>query len=116
MINEEFLNNLYDKFNRREIEDVLLLLAEDVKWANGMEGGYLYGRDNIREYWSRQFEVFRPQLDILRVETENSGKTVVTVHQIVKDLDGNILVDKTVEQIFTFENDLIKSYEIGEIS
>lgn len=112
--NQDFIQNLYDSFNRREIETVLSMIAEDVKWANGMEGGFIYGRDNVREYWRRQFEVLSPQLEILKIETDENGRMIVTVHQVVKDLDGNILVDRTVEQIFTIEDDLIKVYEIGE--
>lgn len=115
ILNEEFVQNLYDNFNKREIETVLSIIAEDVKWANGMEGGFIYGRDNVREYWRRQFEVFSPQLEILKSEIDENGRTVVTVHQIVKDLEGNVLADKTVKQIFTLENDLIKTYEIGEV-
>ena len=38
---------------------------------------------------------------------------VVTVHQIVEDLEGNLLADKIVTQIFTIENGLIKTFEIG---
>jgi len=112
--NQDFIQNLYDSFNRREIETVLSMIAEDVKWANGMEGGFIYGRDNVREYWQRQFEVLSPQLEILKSETDEKGRIVVTVHQVVKDLEGNILVDRIVQQIFTVENDLIKIFEIGE--
>ena len=111
--NEEFLRKLYDAFNRREIETVLSMIAEDVKWANGMEGGFIYGRDNVREYWRRQFEVFSPQLEILKIETNQNERTVVIVHQIVKDLEGNIVAERTVEQIFTFDRELIKTFEIG---
>jgi ketosteroid isomerase-like protein len=113
MSSENFLRKLYDAFNRREIETVLSMIAEDVKWANGMEGGFLYGRDNVREYWRRQFEVFNPQLEILNIETDSHGQAKVKVHQVVKDLKGNLLADRTVEQIFRFEGDLIKTFEIG---
>lgn len=112
--NQDFIQSLYDSFNRREIETVLSMIAEDVKWANGMEGGFIYGRDNVNEYWRRQFEVFNPQLEILKSETDENGRIIVTVHQVVKDLEGNLLAERTVEQIFTVENDLIKIYEIGE--
>jgi hypothetical protein len=47
-------------------------------------------------------------------ETDANGRAVVTVRQIVKDLNDKRLAEKTVEQIFTFENDLIKSFEIGD--
>jgi hypothetical protein len=41
----EFLKLLYRGFNSRDIESVLRALHEDVAWANGMEGGYIRGRD-----------------------------------------------------------------------
>jgi ketosteroid isomerase-like protein len=51
------IERLYVLFNRREIEAVLARLTEDVHWANGMEGGYVDGRDAVREYWLRQFDM-----------------------------------------------------------
>jgi len=109
----EFLQNLYDAFNKREIEMVLSMMKEDVKWANGMEGGFVYGRDNVRDYWRKQFEIINPQLEATKFGIDETGRNVVTVHQIVEDLEGNLLADKIVTQIFTIENGLIKTFEIG---
>lgn len=114
-INENFLQNLYAAFNRRDVEAVISMMAEDVKWANGMEGGFVYGRDEVREYWRRQFEMFNPQLEILESETDGD-KATVELRQIVRDLAGNVLDDKTVEHIFTLENGLIKIFEIGNFT
>ncbi len=111
--NRELLQYLYAAFNKREIETVLSMMREDVKWANGMEGGFVHGRDAVREYWKNQFELVDPQLELLKFEIDGKGRSVVNVHQIVQDLNGNVLLDKTVKQIFTFENGLIKTFEIG---
>jgi hypothetical protein len=46
--------------------------------------------------------------------SRSTASTDITVHQIVRDLQGNLLVDTTVEQIFTIENGSIVLYEIGE--
>lgn len=89
-------------------------MRSDVKWANGMEGGFILGRDNVREYWKRQFEVIQPQLEPLEFERDDDNRSVVTVHQIVRDLEGNLLMEKTVRQIFTFEDGLISVFEISE--
>jgi len=113
--NTEFFENIYDAFNRREIETVLSVMADDVKWANGMEGGFVFGRDNVREYWRKQFEIIKPQLEILEFET-GERRTVAKLRQIVRDLSGNLLDDKIVEHIFTFENGLIKTFEIGNFT
>ena len=112
--NQQFLQNLYDAFNRREIETIISLMRADVKWANGLEGGFVYGRDAVREYWTNQFKDIQPELETLKFETDEENRNVVTVHQIVKDLQGNVLADATVRQIFTIENGLISLYEIGE--
>lgn len=46
---QQFWLNLYEAFNKGEIEKVLALMQTDVKWANGMQGGFVYGRDAVRE-------------------------------------------------------------------
>jgi limonene-1,2-epoxide hydrolase len=110
----QFLQNLYDAFNNRELETIVSVMHPDVKWANGVEGGFVYGRDAVREYWTNQYQVIQVQLETLKFETDENNRNVVTVHQIVKDLQGNLLADMTVKQIFTIENDAIVLYEIGE--
>jgi hypothetical protein len=112
--NQQFLQNLYDAFNKREIETIISLMRPDVKWANGLEGGFVYGRDAVREYWTNQFKDIQPELETLKFETDEKNRNVVTVHQIIRDLQGDLLADATVQQIFTIENGLISLYEIGE--
>lgn len=111
---QEFLQNLYNAFNRREIETIIAKMHPDVKWANGLEGGFVYGRDKVREYWTNQFKQIQPELETLKFELDEQNRHVVTVHQIVKDLDGNVLADAEVRQIFTIEEGLITLNEIGE--
>lgn len=112
--NQQFLQNLYDAFNNREIETIISVMHPNVKWANGVEGGFVYGRDAVREYWTNQYKVIQVQLETLKFEADENNRNVVTTHQIVRDLQGNLLVDTTIQQIFTIENGLISLYEIGE--
>jgi limonene-1,2-epoxide hydrolase len=111
---EKYLRALYEAFNRRETEAVLAMMDEHVVWANGMEGGFVHGRDNVREYWRRQFETLSPALEPLNFATDARNRQVVTVRQIVRDLAGNLLLEKTVRQIFTIENERIILFEIEE--
>jgi hypothetical protein len=113
-LNQQFLQNLYDAFNKREIETIISSMRPNVVWANGLEGGFVYGRDAVREYWTNQFKEIQPELETLNFETDEKNRNVVTVHQIIRDLQGNLLADATVQQIFTIENGLISLYEIGE--
>ena len=110
------LQNLYDAFNNREIETVLSMMDENVKWANGMEGGFVFGRENVREYWRKQFKLINPRLEPLKFNTDEENREVVTLRQIVRDLDGNLLADKTIDHVFTMENGLIKNFEIGDFT
>ncbi len=112
--NRELLRNLYDAFNRREIETIISSMQSDVKWANGLEGGFIYGRTAVREYWIEQFKNIQPELRIIKFETDERNRDVVTVHQVIKDMEGNLLADATIRQIFTIENSLISLYEIAE--
>ncbi|NJM58604.1 MAG: nuclear transport factor 2 family protein [Synechococcales cyanobacterium RU_4_20] len=112
--NQQFLQNLYDAFNKREIETIISAMHPDVKWANGVEGGFVYGHDAVREYWTNQFKVIQVQLETLRFETDENSRDVVTAHQIVRDLQGDLLADTTIQQFFTLENGLVSLYEIGE--
>jgi hypothetical protein len=112
--NQQFLQNLYEAFNNRELETIISVMHPDVKWANGVEGGFVYGRDAVREYWTNQYQVIQVQLETLKFEKDEHNRNVVTVHQVVRDLQGNLLADTTVQQIFAIENGLITLYEIGE--
>jgi SnoaL-like domain len=112
--NRQFLQDLYDAFNKGEIETIISVMHPNVKWANGVEGGFVYGRDAVREYWTNQYKVIQVQLETLKFETDENNRNIVTVHQIIKDLQGNLLADATIQQIFIIEDGLISLYEIGE--
>ena len=44
------LERIYDRFNARDIDGVLIALTDDVAWANAMDGGHVHGREAVREY------------------------------------------------------------------
>ena len=46
----DLLKHAYDRFNARDMETVVAAMHEDVIWANGMEGGHVRGRDEVRSY------------------------------------------------------------------
>ena len=57
------LRAIYNCFNARDIDGVLDALTDDVAWANGMEGGYVHGREGVREYWTRQWAIVSPHVE-----------------------------------------------------
>ncbi len=111
---EELLKRLYERFNARDLEGALAAMQEDVVWANGMEGGHVYGRESIRDYWTRQWTLIDPHVDPVKFAIGPDGEVMVDVHQVVRDLNGNLLVDTTVGHIFHFEAGLVKRFDIRE--
>ena len=99
----ELLKRVYGRFNARDIETVLATMHEDVIWANGMEGGHVYGRDEVRRYWTRQWTMIDPHVEPVAFAYGREGEVVVEVHQLVRDLHGNLLVDKMVGHVFRIE-------------
>ncbi len=108
---QSFFEELYNHFNERNIEGVVAHTTNDVKWANGMEGGFVYGHDGLRDYWTRQFTLVKPT--VKPVEFDIEGDVVhIKVHQVVNDLDGNLLMDEVVQHKFSLSNNKIFSFEI----
>lgn len=115
------IKRIYDRFNARDIDGVLIELANDVVWANGMEGGYVYGREAVRNYWTRQWAIVSPHVEPVAIQTTDDGVVAVEVIQSVFDLDGQPLSDqthglkdKTVMHIFRIENGKIARFDIND--
>jgi len=109
----ELLKHLYDRFNARDMDSVLAAMREDVTWANGMEGGHVHGRDGVRSYWTRQWAIMDPHVQPVGFSIGPDGEIVVDVHQVVRDLDGNLPVDKMVGHVFRIENGLVMRFDIS---
>jgi hypothetical protein len=112
---DDFFRQAYDAFNRRDIDQALAAMHEDVIWANGLDGGFLYGRENVRVYWTDQWATFDPHVEPIRVEYEGPDRAVVTVHQVVRDLFENILADQVVEHVYEIDDGLIRRLEIRSV-
>jgi hypothetical protein len=108
----ELLRQVYALFNGRDIERVLAAMHPDVVWANGMKGGHVHGRDEVRSYWKRQWAILDPP-----VEISPNGKTevVVKVHQVVRDPEGNLLAERMVTHVFQMQSGLIQRFDIRDV-
>lgn len=116
MSDEQLIQHLYDRFNARDINAVLSALAEDVAWANGMEGTHVHGKEAVREYWTYQWSVIDPHVEPTHISRAKDGSIVVGVHQTVRDLAGNLLLDETVEHAFRIEKGRVKRFDIQSTS
>lgn len=110
----ELIEAVYKSFNARDIPAVLAKMHPDVDWPNGMEGGRVRGHGDVRDYWERQWKVVDPHVEPTRIEEDASGRTVVTVHQVVRDLGSNVLLDREVQHVYSIDDGLITRMEIRE--
>ena len=107
------IEQAYSAFNKRDINGALELMTEDVSWPKASEGGKVVGKDEIRAYWTRQWGDFDPHVEPLEITEEDGGKIRVRVHQVVKNLQGDILSDSEVLHVFTVKSGLIAAMDLG---
>ena len=100
---------------------MLAALADDVAWANGMDGGHVHGREEVREYWTRQWAIVSPHVEPVGFHRLADGAIIATVRQSVRDLDGNPLqgqthglTDKMVGHVFHLRDGKVERFEIQD--
>ena len=102
----------YSAFNQRDIDGALAVMSDNVSWPKASEGGRVVGKEQIRAYWTRQWQEFDPHVEPMEV-IDREGKTEVRVHQVVKSLGGEVLSDGEVWHVYTIANGLIGRMELG---
>jgi hypothetical protein len=113
---ERRVARLYELFNARDVDALLETLAPDVNWPNAVEGGRLLGRDAVREYWRGQFASFDPRVRPLAVRVRDDDRVEVRVHQVVNDLNGDLIGQGEVLHVYEFEDrGLVMRMEIEEV-
>lgn len=110
----DLLKFVYEAFNRRDVDAILPKMHPDVEWPNGMEGGWVHGHEGVRAYWTRQWGIVNPHVEPVSIESGPDGRAIVNVHQVVKDLQGAVLMDRMVQHVYSISDGLITRMEIRE--
>src|SRR5215469_17937559 len=110
---QTLIATIYSAFNRRDIQGALAYMSENVSWPKASEGGRVVGKEEIRAYWNRQWGEFNPHVEPLAITEGDGGKIRVTVHQLVKSLQGDVLSDSEVLHVFTVNTGLIAAMDLG---
>jgi hypothetical protein len=84
----------------------------DVDWPNGMEGGRERGHAAVREYWTRQFGLIDSRVEPQGFSLDEEGRVVVDVHQVVRNLAGELISDGQVKHVYTLRDGLISRMDI----
>jgi hypothetical protein len=108
------IEQAYFAFNKRDIDGALALMTEDVSWPKASEGGRVVGKEEIRAYWTRQWSEFDGRVEPLAMIEEDGGKIRVRVHQLVRNLQGDVLWDGEVLHVFTVKSGLIAAMHLGD--
>jgi len=108
----ELLHRAYTDFNARRLDAVLAGMTPDVVWPNGMEGGYVYGHEGVRKYWTKQWAVLDPKVEPVEITCDQRGRWIVKVHQVVHDHEGKLLLDQIVHHAYHFRDSLIARMDI----
>ena len=102
----------YSAFNQRNVDAALALMSENVSWPKASEGGRVVGKKEIRAYWTRQWREFDPYVEPIEIIDREAGKADVRVHQLVKNLRGDVLSDTEVWHVHTIANGLIERMDL----
>jgi hypothetical protein len=108
------IEQAYSAFNKRDIDSALALMTEDVSWPKASEGGRVVGKEQIRAYWTRQWGEFDPHVVPLAITEGDGAKIRVRIHQLVKNLQGDVLSDSEVLHVFTMNRGLIAAMDLGD--
>jgi len=109
---EQLIRKAYAAFNARDIDTALSTMHENIQWPKAFEGGYVTGREAIREYWTRQWTEINPNVEPVGFTGREDGLLEIAVQQKVTDLDGNILFDGVVKHIYSLEDGLLRRMDI----
>ena len=108
----KLLRAAYTAFNARNIDAALATMTPDVAWPKAFKGGFVRGREEIRTYWTEQWSEINPHVEPVAFHPEDSGRILVEVHQVVRDLAGAVLADEHVGHRFTLADGLIQAMEV----
>ena len=105
------IERAYAAFNERNVDDALAFMSDDVSWPKALEGSRVVGKEEVRACWTRQWAAFDPYVELLETIDLGGDKLEVRVHQLVKNLQGDVLSDSD-RHVFSVKDGLIKSMDL----
>jgi hypothetical protein len=108
----KLLRAAYTAFNARDINAALATMTPNVTWPKAFKGGFVHGPEEVRTYWTEQWSEINPHVEPVAFYSEGSGRILVDVHQVVRDLAGVVLADEHVGHRFAIAQGLIQGMEV----
>jgi hypothetical protein len=107
-------HELYEAFNRRDLDGALAMMSDEVDWPSAWKGGRLVGREAVRDYWITQWQDIDPHVEPLSVTERAGGGLAVAVRQVVRSADGQLHRDAEVVHVYRLEDGLIRRMDVEE--
>ena len=108
-----FFRTVYDRFNARDVDALLVDMTPDVDWPDVRRGRRLRGHDAVRAYWADQWQVIDPQVEARRVTELPDGRFDVEVRQVVRDLaTGDVLVDQVIHHVYELRGGAVATMHV----
>ena len=108
----ELLHKAYAAFNARDIDAALAIMTPDIAWPRAFKGGFVCGHEEVRAYWTEQWNEIDPHVEPVAFHPEEDGRILVNVQQVVRNLDGSVIADGHVGHRFTIKHGLVQGMEI----
>lgn len=115
MNHQALIQQAYAAFNVRDIPALLAMLHPQVRWARTPQGDHLTGPDAVVKYWWglwQEIDVHDEPADIRELA---DGRLEVTVHQVIKDKQGNIVSEGPLGVVYTLQRGLIQQMDIEQV-
>lgn len=111
---EAMITTLYFAFNARDVDTLLGTMRPDITWPNTIEGGTVWGRDAVREYWARQWSMLDPRVRAMGFTHGDDDTVTVAVSQVMRNIAGEVQLERVVHHVFTFVDGRIAMMEIRD--
>src|SRR3989442_6452634 len=96
----------------RDVDRAVAARHAEMSCQNGMKGGDVQAQEAVSDYWTRQWRLIDPRVEPRRFGTDETGRIVVDVHQVIRDRSGNTVADQMVQHVSTIRDGLIRHMEI----
>ena len=107
-------NRIYELFNLRQDAGAVRFLHPQVEWPTGSDGGYVRGRNAVRDLWRRQWKSIDPEITPMAVVV-GGDQVFVRVREVIRDLEGKLISDSLLEHVYHLRDGLFDRMEIREI-
>jgi hypothetical protein len=108
------LMDMYRAFNARDAEAATSRMAPEVDWPNEATGGRERGPSAVRRSFKKEWRETDPRVEPTAIVFDGDGKAHVRVHELIRTPAGDILKDRKIEHVFSFEGPFISRLDVVE--